>query len=117
MVTPYLKQWGPPAFSAMLPPVVAVRPLAGSGGKYVLGLTTRQDKVDDARLDNDAAADSSNSMILFMREADDDASARRTAPPIGQSCTTPQRVSVSIAPTILRRHRQSSGNTAASGTP
>jgi len=32
VVTPYLKQCGPPAFSATFPPRVATRPLDGSGG-------------------------------------------------------------------------------------
>ena len=31
VVTPYLKQWGPPAFSATLPPRVQAFWLAGSG--------------------------------------------------------------------------------------
>jgi len=33
VVTPYLRQWGPPEFSATLPPRVAAFWLAGSGGK------------------------------------------------------------------------------------
>ena len=33
-VTPYLSVWGPPAFSAMLPPIVAAPWLEGSGAKW-----------------------------------------------------------------------------------
>ncbi len=78
-VKPYLRQWAPPAFSAMLPPMVQTVWELGSGG---VEEAVRSDGggdvgVDDAGLDGDLLVGEIDVQdAVHAGEADDDAAGR-----------------------------------------
>ena len=84
VVTPYLRQWGPPAFSATLPPMVQAFWLDGSGAKKRPGarVVFRELEVDDAGLDERGAVFAVDlEDAVHARQADDDPALLGTAPP------------------------------------
>ena len=83
VVAPYLKQCGPPAFSAMLPPTVQEDWLDGSGAKKSpLEATPFDIQVDNTRLDTSGAIlDVDVENLVEPIHRDDDAAFDRNSTP------------------------------------